>query len=52
MMQGEIIDVLNRFPALLKVVPVLLAGKLKKLTEDTKKNEEFAYKAVQSYVNR
>ncbi|KAI0903432.1 cytochrome P450 [Ustulina deusta] len=52
MMQGEIIDVLNRFPALLKVVPVLLAGKLKKLTEDTKKNEEFAYKAVQSRMTR
>ncbi|KAI0418208.1 benzoate 4-monooxygenase cytochrome P450 [Xylaria grammica] len=52
MMQGEIIDVLNRFPILLKVVPVVMARKLKTLTEDTKKNEQFAFKAVQSRMAR
>ncbi|KAI8626355.1 benzoate 4-monooxygenase cytochrome P450 [Xylariaceae sp. FL1651] len=52
MMQGEIVDVLNRFPMLLKIVPVVMARKLKVLTEDTKKNEEFAYNAVQLRMTR
>ncbi|KAI1480593.1 cytochrome P450 [Daldinia eschscholtzii] len=52
MTQGEIVDVLNRFPILAKVLPVLMRSKLKKLTENTKKNEELSYKAVQARVAR
>ncbi|KAI0197502.1 cytochrome P450 [Astrocystis sublimbata] len=52
MTQGEIVDVLNRFPILQKIVPVLLGAKLKKLTEDTKTNEQLSLKAVASRVNR
>ncbi|KAI1803849.1 cytochrome P450 [Daldinia bambusicola] len=52
MTQGEIVDVLNRFPLLAKILPVLMSSKLKKLTENTKKNEELSYKAVQSRVAR
>ncbi|KAK6955044.1 hypothetical protein Daesc_002674 [Daldinia eschscholtzii] len=52
MTQGEIVDVLNRFAILAKVLPVLMGSKLKKLTENTKKNEELSYNAVQSRVAR
>ncbi|KAI0861523.1 benzoate 4-monooxygenase cytochrome P450 [Xylaria cubensis] len=52
MTQGEIVDVLNRFPILQKVVPVIMGKKLKKLTQDTKKNEELSIKAVESRVKR
>ncbi|KAF2962750.1 hypothetical protein GQX73_g10822 [Xylaria multiplex] len=52
MAQGEIVDVLNRFPVLQKVVPILMGKKMKELTRDTKKNEELSLKAVESRVNR
>ncbi|OTA68015.1 benzoate 4-monooxygenase cytochrome P450 [Hypoxylon sp. EC38] len=52
MTQGEIVDVLNRFPILAKVLPVLMGNKLKRLMQNTKKNEELSFKAVQSRIMR
>lgn len=48
MTQGEMVDILNRFPILGRFLLVLLGSKLKKLTQGTKKNEELSYKAVRS----
>ncbi|KAI1097171.1 benzoate 4-monooxygenase cytochrome P450, partial [Jackrogersella minutella] len=50
--QGEIVDVLSRFPILAKVLPVLLGNRFKRLTQDAKKNEELCYKTVQSRITR
>ncbi|KAJ2997219.1 hypothetical protein NUW58_g719 [Xylaria curta] len=52
MTQGEIVDVLNRFPILQKAILIIMNRKLKELTQDTKKNEELSLKAVESRVNR
>ncbi|KAI6081132.1 benzoate 4-monooxygenase cytochrome P450 [Hypoxylon rubiginosum] len=52
MTQGEMVDILNRFPILGRFLLVLLGSKLKKLTQGTKKNEELSYKAVRSRITR
>ncbi|KAI1078603.1 benzoate 4-monooxygenase cytochrome P450 [Whalleya microplaca] len=52
LMRGEIVDSLNRFPNLAKLLPVFIGSKLKELTKDTQNNEELCYKAVKSRIER
>ncbi|KAI2615921.1 benzoate 4-monooxygenase cytochrome P450 [Hypoxylon sp. NC1633] len=52
MTQGEVVDVLNRFPIFAKLLPLLMGSKLKRLTQNTKRNEELSFEAVQSRVMR
>lgn len=49
--KGELADVLNRFPALGKTLPILLRYKIRKLSEDTRANEQLSYEAVKRYID-
>ncbi|KAL7628294.1 hypothetical protein AAE478_002494 [Parahypoxylon ruwenzoriense] len=50
--QGELVDVLNRYPILAKIAPVIFSGMLKKLTKDTRANEELSYECVRRRIER
>ncbi|KAI0425657.1 benzoate 4-monooxygenase cytochrome P450 [Xylaria sp. FL1042] len=50
--QGGIVDMLNRFPILQKVIPIIMSRKLNELTQDTKKHEELSLKVVQKRAKR
>lgn len=49
--QGALVDVLDRFPMLARVVLVLFRGKISELTADTRTNEALSLEAVRKYVN-
>jgi hypothetical protein len=40
--QGALADALKRFPTLAMIAAPLLRGKIRELTKDTRKNEDFA----------
>jgi hypothetical protein len=44
--QGALADVFKRFPMLGKTLSVLMSSQLKKLTEDTRTNEDMAIDLV------
>ncbi|KAI0808710.1 benzoate 4-monooxygenase cytochrome P450 [Xylaria sp. FL0064] len=51
-LQGELVDILNRFPILQTVLPIIMSKKLNELTQDTKKNEELSRRVVEMRVKR
>ncbi|KAL4978762.1 benzoate 4-monooxygenase cytochrome P450 [Aspergillus desertorum] len=50
--QGALADVFKRFPNLAKVFLALFPGKIKKLTEQTRQNEDLAFNLVQRRIQR
>ncbi|KAK9415588.1 putative Cytochrome P450 [Seiridium unicorne] len=50
LMQGALVDVLNRFPLLAKFILVAFRRKISKMTADTRMNENWALQAVQRRI--
>ena len=49
MMQGALADTFKRFPALGAVVLRIFPGPIRRLIEDTKRNEAYAIQLIQKY---
>ncbi|KAK3343539.1 benzoate 4-monooxygenase cytochrome P450 [Lasiosphaeria hispida] len=50
--QGALADALKRFPTLAMIATPLLRSKIKELTEDTRKNEDFAIDLIDRRIKR